>query len=306
MGGDCPADIAPLRAQPGLLGPVASDPTGSRLINRLARDEAKALKALRAAREHAWDLAGTRAEGTDGGLIPLDLDATIVIAHSDKEHASPTWKHTFGFHPMTVFADHGPRGSGEPLAIVLRPGNAGSNTAADHIEATRLALAQFPKHHRRQVLIRTDSGGGTQEFLTWLTKPGRRLSHSIGFTLTEEIQQAVLRLPTSVDPRLRRRPASAARRLRGRADRPGQPAAPPLRPTDAPRTATAGPGGAGPRGLLQMRHERIRRVSPAAERTVGPACLQSDVPCVGPRAPVDADRAHGGRYHPRPGAVRGR
>jgi hypothetical protein len=68
---------------------------------------------------------------------------------------------------MTVFADHGPSGSGEPLAIVLRPGNAGSNTAADHIEATRLALAQLPQHRRRQVLIRTDSGGGTHEFLDW-------------------------------------------------------------------------------------------------------------------------------------------
>ncbi|GAA2909589.1 hypothetical protein GCM10010517_76030 [Streptosporangium fragile] len=98
---------------------------------------------------------------------------------------------------MTVFADHGPGGSGEPLAIVLRAGNAGSNTAADHIDATRLALAQLPQHRRRQVLIRTDSAGGTREFLAWLAKPGRRLSYSIGFTLTEDIRQAVLRLPAS-------------------------------------------------------------------------------------------------------------
>jgi hypothetical protein len=148
LGGDCLADIAALRAQPELFGPVASDPTVSRLIDRLARDETKALKALRAARatarERAWELAATTEPGSDGELIPLDLDATIVIAHSDKQHAAPTWKHTFGFHPMTVFADHGAGGSGEPLAIVLRPGNAGSNTAADHIEATRLALAQLP------------------------------------------------------------------------------------------------------------------------------------------------------------------
>ncbi|MGW4968382.1 IS1380 family transposase [Nonomuraea sp. NPDC004186] len=201
LGGDCLADIALLRAQPELFGAVASDPTVSRLIDRLAHDEAKALKALRSARalarERAWKLAGTAAPGSDGELIPLDLDATIVIAHSDKQHAAPTWKHTFGFHPMTVFADHGPGGSGEPLALVLRPGNAGSNTATDHIEATRLALAQLPKHRRRQVLIRTDSGGGTHEFLSWLTKPGRRLSYSIGFLLTEQVQQAVLRLPKS-------------------------------------------------------------------------------------------------------------
>ena len=67
-----------------------------------------------------------------------------MIAHSEKEQAAPTWKKTFGFHPMTAWADHGAGGNGEPLAIMLRPGNAGSNTAADHIEATRLALAQLP------------------------------------------------------------------------------------------------------------------------------------------------------------------
>ena len=67
-----------------------------------------------------------------------------MTAHSDKEQARPTWKKGYGFHPLTVFADHGPQGSGEPLAIVLRPGNAGSNTAADHITAVKLALAQLP------------------------------------------------------------------------------------------------------------------------------------------------------------------
>ena len=72
-----------------------------------------------------------------------------------------------------VFADHGAGASGEPLAIMLRPGNAGSNTAADHVQATRLALAQLPAWLRRRVLIRADSGGGTQERLAWLARPGR-------------------------------------------------------------------------------------------------------------------------------------
>jgi hypothetical protein len=71
----------------------------------------------------------------------------------------PTWKKTYGHHPLTVFADHGPDGAGEPLALMLRPGNAGSNTAADHIDATRLGLAQLPRHLRCRVLVRTDSGG---------------------------------------------------------------------------------------------------------------------------------------------------
>ncbi len=199
LGGDCLADIAMLRAQSELFGPIASDPTVSRLIDRLAADSVRALKAIRiaraTARQRAWTLADNHAPGADGELIPIDIDATIVIAHSGKEQAAPTWKKTFGFHPMTVFADHGAGAAGEPLALLLRPGNAGSNTAADHIEATRLALAQFPKHRRRQVLIRTDSGGGTREFLTWLTKPGRQLAYSIGFTLTEEVQTAILALP---------------------------------------------------------------------------------------------------------------
>ena len=78
---------------------------------------------------------------------------------------------------------------------MLRPGNAGSNTAADHIEATRLSLAQLPRHLRRRVLIRTDSGGGTHGFLAWLTSPGRRLAYSVGFTITEDIQDAILNIP---------------------------------------------------------------------------------------------------------------
>jgi hypothetical protein len=201
LGGDCMADIAMLRSQPELFGPVASDPTVSRLVDRLAADPARALKAIRAARstarERAWALAGQNAPGADGEPIPLDIDATIVAAHSDKQNASPTWKKTFGFHPLTAFADHGASGAGEPLAIMLRPGNAGSNTAADHIDTTQLALAQLPKQRRRQVLIRADSGGGTHEFLSWLTKPGRRLAYSVGFTLTEDIQTAILALPAS-------------------------------------------------------------------------------------------------------------
>jgi hypothetical protein len=85
--------------------------------------------------------------------------------------------------------------AGEPLAILLRSGNAGSNTAADHIEVTRLALVQLPRHARRRVLIRADSGGGTHEFLNWLTRPGRRLAYSVGFTITEDIAEAILQIP---------------------------------------------------------------------------------------------------------------
>jgi Transposase DDE domain group 1 len=199
LGGDCLADIAMLRAEPGLFGPVASDPVVSRLVSGLAADAPRALKAIRAARaaarERAWTLAGRDAPGADGGLITVDIDATIVTACSEKEQARPTWKRTFGFHPLTVFADHGPGGAGEPLAILLRAGNAGSNTAADHIEATRLALAQLPSGTRRRALIRADSGGGTHDFLDWLTRPGRRLQYSVGMTITADMHDAILHVP---------------------------------------------------------------------------------------------------------------
>jgi Transposase DDE domain group 1 len=199
LGGDCLADIAVLREQPELAGPVASDPVVSRLVSLLAADLPRALKAVRAARaaarERAWALAGDAAPGADGGLVTVDLDATIVIAHSDKEQAAGTWKKTFGFHPMTAFADHGAGGNGEPLAIVLRGGGAGSNTAADHIETTRLALAQLPCHLRSKALIRADSGGGTHGFLEWLTAKSRRLHYSLGMTITEDMQDAILKVP---------------------------------------------------------------------------------------------------------------
>jgi hypothetical protein len=202
LGGDCLADAAVLRAQPQLAGPVASDPVVSRLIATLAAEGPQALRAIRtaraAARERAWALAGDRAPGAGGGLVTVDLDATVVLAHSEKEKAAPTWKKTFGFHPLAAFADHGAGAGGEPLAIVLRAGNAGSNTASEHIEVTRLALAQLPARLRRRVLIRTDSGGGTHDFLTWLASPSRRLHYSVGMTITEDMQDAILTLPGRV------------------------------------------------------------------------------------------------------------
>jgi hypothetical protein len=198
LGGDCLADIAVLRAQPELAGPVASDPVVSRLVSQLAGDLPRALKAIRsaraAARERVWALAGDTAPG-GGGLVTVDLDATIVIAHSEKEQACPTWKKTFGYHPMTAWADHGQSGNGEPLALVLRAGSAGSNTAADHIEAAGLAIAQLPQHLRRRVLVRTDSGGGTHGFLDWLTARSRRLHYSVGMTITEAIAAAIGQVP---------------------------------------------------------------------------------------------------------------
>jgi hypothetical protein len=201
LGGDCLADVAMLRAQPELFGPAVSDPVVSRLVTRLAADLPRALKAIgsarAAARQRARELAGDAAPGADSGLVTVDTDATIVTSCPEKEQAAPTWTKTYGHHRLTVFAGHGPGGSGEPLAVLLRAGNAGSNTASDHIDATRPGLAQLPRHLRHRVLIRAGSGGGTHDVLTWLTRPGRRLACSAGFATTGDIAGAILKIPPS-------------------------------------------------------------------------------------------------------------
>jgi Transposase DDE domain group 1 len=161
LGGDCAADIAVLRAQPGVFGLVASDPTVSRVVATLAEDVDAALGAIAAARvvarQWVWGRVG---QPVQDGRVVIDLDATLVTAHSEKESATRTWKKTFGFHPLLAYADHGVGGTGESLAGLLRPGNAGSNTATDHIEVFNAALAQLPQswrtpdeHGRRAVLV---------------------------------------------------------------------------------------------------------------------------------------------------------
>lgn len=205
LGGDCLADIATLRAEPGLFGLVASDPTVSRLIDTLARDEDTALAAIDTARARAraaaWDLAGEHAPDHDidpEHPLILDLDATLLDAHSEKQHAAPTFKRGFGFHPLCSFVDHGAEGTGEPLSIMLRPGNAGSNTAADHITVTRKALRQLPLSAKggrvgRKVLIRADAAGGTHGFVDWLH--ARKLGYSLGFTLPDDAVRRLALIP---------------------------------------------------------------------------------------------------------------
>ncbi len=205
MGGDCLADIAQLRAHPQVFGPVASDPTVSRCIDTLAVDAPAALAAIAAARATArataWQLAGEHApdHGADAAApLVIDVDATLVTAHSEKEGAAPTFKRGFGFHPLGAFVDHGAEGTGEPLSFLLRAGNAGSNTVVDHKTVIRAALAQLPGGHQRgkKVLVRIDGAGGTHELLAWLTR--RRLSYSVGFALPGDlasIQQTRAAIP---------------------------------------------------------------------------------------------------------------
>jgi Transposase DDE domain group 1 len=207
LGGDCLADAALLRAEPAVFGRVASDPTISRLVSTLAADAPRVLTAIDAARAEArarvWRLAGHQAP--DHGVsvkdpLVLDVDATLVTAHSDKENAKPTFKKGYGFHPLCVFADHGPAGTGEPLAILLRPGNAGSNTAADHISVLRQAFTQLPglrsSRPGKKVLVRVDGAGHSHQLIGWLT--GQRVQYSLGWTLPGDAGDLIEKIPASM------------------------------------------------------------------------------------------------------------
>jgi hypothetical protein len=131
----------------------------------------------------------------------IDVDATLVTAHSEKESAAPTFKGGFGFHPLCAFVDHGPEGTGEPLSVLLRRGNAGSNTVDDHLTVIRAALARLPGHGRRpgkNVLVWVDGAGGTHGLIDWLTR--RRLAYSVGFSLPGDlatIQKTLAAVPAA-------------------------------------------------------------------------------------------------------------
>ena len=121
----------------------------------------------------------------------LDVDATLVTVHSEKESAAATFKGGFGYHPIGVWCDN----TQEMLAAMLRPGNAGSNTTADHIAVLTAAIAQVPPAHRKRLLVRADGAGASHGLLDWLTaqdaKRGRSVEYSVGFAVTEQVRTAI-------------------------------------------------------------------------------------------------------------------
>jgi hypothetical protein len=186
-GGDALCDLGAVRDQEALFGQVASDSTAYRRIERIAEDP-DALERVRAARAEARARAFRR--GARPRLIVIDLDATLLTAHSDKEGAAGNWKGGFGFHPLLAYLD----GSEQALAGLLRPGNAGANTACDQIAVLDAALAQLPKRvaAREPILVRADSAGATHELLDYCRDGGLRFS--VGFDLTEPVRTAILAL----------------------------------------------------------------------------------------------------------------
>ncbi len=117
----------------------------------------------------------------------IDIDATLVTAHSEKEQAAANFKGGFGFHPLGAWCDN----TGEMLAVALRPGNANANHAGDHIAVLGEAVAQIPAAYRRRLLVRADTAGATHQLLDWLTAQnqihGRSLDYSIGFPVHKGI-----------------------------------------------------------------------------------------------------------------------
>ncbi len=186
-GGECVSDLGAVRDQAALFGPVASDSTAFRVIDRVAADPAL-LDALRAAharaRKRFWELHGAPKR------LTIDIDATLITAHSEKERAAGNYKGGYGFHPLVAYADE----TREALAGLLRPGNAGANTAADHLTVLDRALEQIPAEHVEQIeiLVRADSAGATHGLLDYCREANLRFS--VGYELTEPVRAAILEI----------------------------------------------------------------------------------------------------------------
>jgi Transposase DDE domain group 1 len=203
LGATSMSDIALLAHLAPLLGAAPSGPTARRaldlagsprMLDRIARARAKA-------REHAWALisaggfpwpavAGKVLEG----WVVIDMDATLVTARSDKEGAAPTWKKGYGFHPLGAWC----RNTRECLAMKLRPGNAGSNTFADHKEVLAHALKQVPSRFRRKIMVRVDGAGASHELikhLLSLSSKRKTVLFTTGWMITAADEDAIRKIP---------------------------------------------------------------------------------------------------------------
>jgi hypothetical protein len=187
-GGDCLSDLGALGDQGALFGPVCSDATAFRVIDRIANspDGLERLRVAHAmARARVWELTGAPE------LLEIDVDATLIGSHSEKEGAAGNFKGGYGFHPMLAYADQ----TGEALAGQLRPGNAGANTAADQIMVAEHAINQIPQEHIQsiEILLRADSAGASHDLLDWCRQA--RIRFSVGYELSETVRTQVLQIP---------------------------------------------------------------------------------------------------------------
>ena len=190
-GGECVSDLGAVREQDALFGSVASDSTAFRTIDRIA-SEPSMIDALRSAHAQArarfWELSGAP------GRLTIDVDATLIAAHSEKEGAAGNYKHGYGFHPLGAYGDE----TREALAMLLRPGNSGANTAADHITVIDRSLAQIPADQVEtiEILIRADTAGATHGTADHCRRADLRFS--FGYELTEQVRAAILATPVDI------------------------------------------------------------------------------------------------------------
>ncbi|WP_267906120.1 IS1380 family transposase [Streptomyces broussonetiae] len=187
-----------------ILGPAGSDSTAHRLLAGMDERELGRIARARArVRRHLWSLLALRPGGFPWlavagkvltGWIVIDIDATVILASSKKEGAAATFKKTFGFHPLAAWCAN----TQESLAMLLRPGNAGSNTVADHLAVLADALGQIPDSSRAKILVRVDGAGATHELLEHLEKLNtarRTVRYLTGWTITADDEQAIAHLP---------------------------------------------------------------------------------------------------------------
>jgi DDE family transposase len=179
------SDLRVLADQPQLFGQVASVPTTWRTLEAIdASAQARIASARAKARSEAW------AAGLDPGFYVIDLDATLVGAHSEKEGAAPNYKHGFGFSPLIAFLD----ATGEPLAARLRPGNAAPGNAEDHVIVLDEALAQLPIDPSTvEVIARTDAAGCSHRFTEACVE--RNVRFVVGHKLSAELAAVVTQMP---------------------------------------------------------------------------------------------------------------
>lgn len=193
-GADCLSDMSVLREEAELFGPVASIPTAWRALQATSSLELREIpKAVARARAKVW------AASPPGRSLTLDFDATLLTAHSDKQDAAATYKRGYGFHPLGVWCDT----TAEPLAAMLRPGNAGSNDADDHLELLDRAIAVLPAEYQRghqpgdpssavlhPILVRADSAGATHDFVRGLFEAN--CEYSLGFSINAQVRSGLL------------------------------------------------------------------------------------------------------------------
>jgi hypothetical protein len=203
------SDFRVMGDQDEAFGQVASVPTVWRTLKEIAaggdRTHRKITAAVNKARRYAWSQAIERhgqlpavqvADRQLSGITCIRLDATVVFAHSDKELAEPNFK-GFGHHPVLAECDN----FREPLAWMMRPGSAGSNTAADHLQLVDESIAALPPSLRRRLMVTCDGAGAGHDLVRHLDKlAGRRgyqLVYSVGWALTEREKTALRLVPAT-------------------------------------------------------------------------------------------------------------